>query len=351
MGDISIELWLDQHRYDALKRIFNEAGTSVEAVMQARLMALYEKTVPEQERMNINNQMEGERLAAERWASERRRFSVFRIVEDRQSRYIECEHPFDFLNAAHQTRRYLRGEIDRKPTSFADYLLRSGSSISAEKFADLTRQCNEGSANITGLFDIDLDKGDFYTVRPNSGWAGFTIKDIITAAYHAYRKDNRAFNDRWRIFLEHLDGRQMAQSDPAIIREAQGSQRLLMGDVHFFDEIMEESGKLNFYMSTDFNVDQVFGTHVETSDNDDWINVYANYDIEKRQVYDTLDIIFDRADGTCEELTYRLDDCEKDILLEKMNAYCLEQAGLALEAYCDSLQAGNGPSLGQSTLQ
>jgi hypothetical protein len=33
MGDTSIELWMNQYQYDALKRILAEAGTSVETVM------------------------------------------------------------------------------------------------------------------------------------------------------------------------------------------------------------------------------------------------------------------------------------------------------------------------------
>ena len=58
-----------------------------------------------------------------------------------------------------------------------------------------------------------------------------------------------------------------------------GSRKLTDSDITFSDEIMETDGGLNFYMDTFFNVDEVFGTHVETVENNDWINVYANYDI------------------------------------------------------------------------
>lgn len=209
MGDISIELWLNKHQYEALNHIFAEAGTSIETVMQARLTTLYEQTVPAQERININNRIEGERLAEERQAAERRRFSVFRIVEGRHARCIECDHPFDFLNAALQTRRYIRNELGVKTGSFSDYLLQSGHSISENAYDELTQQYIDGSSNVTGVFDIDFDKGDFLTAQRDSGWAGFILKDVITAAYHAYRKDFQSFKDRWRIFLERLDGGQM----------------------------------------------------------------------------------------------------------------------------------------------
>lgn len=351
MGDTSIELWLNQYQYDALKRILAKAETSVETVMQARLMEFYMQTVPEHERFSINNRIEGERLAEERRAEERRRFSVFRIVEDRQARCIECEHPFDLLNTALQTRRYLRHELGTESASFADYLLQSGKSISEKEYAERTGQYIDGSPNVTGVFDIDFDKGDFLTAQRNSGWTGFILKDVMTAVYHAYRKEDRSFKEKWGIFLERLDGRQMINTAHTADEDLQNSRRLSENDIHFSDEISEMDGRLNFYINTDFNVDQVFGTHVETTENDDWLNVYANFDMESRQVCDTLDLVLNRGDGGCEELTYQLDDVEKGILLEQMNAYCQKCEGLSLDAYCDGLQAEEGLSLGQGGQQ
>ena len=45
----------------------------------------------------------------------------------------------------------------------------------------------------------------------------------------------------------------------------------------FGDEIIEHDEKLNFYVQAEFDVDAVFGTHVLTDENDDWLNIYANY--------------------------------------------------------------------------
>lgn len=351
MGDTSIELWMNQYQYDALKRILTEAGTSVETVMQARLMEFYMQTVPENERADINCRIEGERLAEVLRAEERRRFSVFRIVEDRQARCLECEHPFDFLNAALQTRRYLRHELGAKAASFADYLLQSGHAISEQEYAERTGQYIDGSPNVTGVFDIDFDKGDFLTAQRNGGWAGFILKDVMTAIYHAYRKEDRSFKEKWSIFLERLDGGQMINAPHSADEKEKNSRRLTADDIHFSDEISEMNGRLNFYIETNFNVDQVFGTHVETTENDDWLNVYADFDKESRQVCDTLELVLNCGDGGCEELTYQLDDAEKGILLEKMNAYCQKCEELSLDAFCDGLQAEEGLSLGQGGQQ
>ena len=216
MGDTSIELWINQHQYKALERILTECGTSIETVMQARLMEFYRQTVPELERLDINNRIEGERLAAERRAAEQRRFSVFRITENGSAICLECEHAFDFLQAAHQTRHYLRGEMDPQPETLAEYYLRAGSPISEEKFSDRVGERIEGSRNITGLCEIDLDSSLFHTARHLNGWATFSIKDVTTAAYHAYRKDYRTHDDMWRIFLDHLDGREITEQAPGM---------------------------------------------------------------------------------------------------------------------------------------
>lgn len=335
MGDASIELWMNQHQFDALERILTESGTNVETVMHARLMEFYRQTVPDLERVDINNRIESERLATERREAENRRFSVFRVTENGSSVCLECELPFGFMQAANQTRRYLRKELEKQPDTLAEYFLRVGTQITEERFGELVGERIEGSRNITGLCDIDLDGGRFHTARHLNGWASFNLKDVTTAVYRAYRKDFRSVDDRWRIFLEHLDGKLITESP----EETDGHRRLTKDDVRFSDEIMESDGKLNFYMDTDFNVDQVFGTHVETPDNDDWLNVYADYDMEQRQVCDTLDVVLHRNDDSDEELSYTLNADEKEILLEKMDAYCLEREGVTLDAHCAQLMA------------
>ena len=112
-----------------------------------------------------------------------------------------------------------------------------------------------------------------------------------------------------------------------------GRRRLAEDDIVFSDEMIGMNGRLNFYINVPFNVDEIFGTHVETANNDDWINVYANYDTVHGQVCDTLDIVLNRGDGSCEELAYQLDDHEKELLLNKMQDYCMKQEGMTLEDY------------------
>ena len=58
--------------------------------------------------------------------------------------------------------------------------------------------------------------------------------------------------------------------------EIQGRRRLQPEDIVFAGEISEIFEVLNFCLECWFNVDDVFGTHIETTENGDWINDYAD---------------------------------------------------------------------------
>ena len=121
--------------------------------------------------------------------------------------------------------------------------------------------------------------------------------------------------------------------DPAL----EAAARLSEKDLSFSNDIVDMGGHLNFYINTDFNVDEVFGTNVQTTENDDWLNVYANFDMTSRHVCDVLDIELHRGDGGEEERSYTLNTAEKVMLYAKMDAYCREQNGISLPEYCDAL--------------
>ena len=105
------------------------------------------------------------------------------------------------------------------------------------------------------------------------------------------------------------------------------------------EEISEVDGLLNFYLETSFDVDAVFGTQVCTAENDDGLNVYANYDMASGQVCDELEIALHRGDGSETALSYHLNAAEKEVLLRKMEDYCQEQTGMGLAEYSAQIMA------------
>lgn len=122
-----------------------------------------------------------------------------------------------------------------------------------------------------------------------------------------------------------------------------GNRSLNAHDFYFEDEIQECDGKLNFYMAFASNVDQIFGTHVETNENDHYINVYANLDMKTGAVCEALEITLAKNSDN-EYLKYRLSPEEQIILRAKMDDYfrCKKWLGLDLPELSITFQPGYG---------
>ena len=154
------------------------------------------------------------------------------------------------------------------------------------------------------------------------------MQDVSNAIYHAYRKSCLRPEKYTARFLEKLESKELTSPGHLSAR-----------DISFAEEITEIDSLLNFYMETYFDVDKVFGTYVCTCENDDTLNVYANYDCASGQVCDELEVDLHRADGREESVEYRLNAVEKATLLRKMDVYCLEQTGMSLKDYIAQLMA------------
>ena len=254
-----------------------------------------------------------------------RKFAIFHIRDSGQERFLQVERPLEFLDAARLLRTYLRGE--RGASSF-EQMLHQEEEISPEAFENMVSVRMENTGKVTGAFELDFDKREFSAVSIMDGWQTFAMGDVSTAAYQADRKAHLTSDQRWTRFLDALDGRQITSAGHLSARE-----------VRLAEEISEVDGHLNFYLKTSFDVDEVFGTQVCTTENGDWLNVYANYDMRAAEVCDELEIILHREDGSESALSYHLNAAEKEILLRKMEDYCQEQTGMSLADYSAQIMA------------
>ena len=108
--------------------------------------------------------------------------------------------------------------------------------------------------------------------------------------------------------------------DEQNVPELCGSRRLLLEEVTLEGEIEEVDGVLNFYLACWFDVDQVFGTHVE---------------MRTRHVCGVLDVVLHREDGSDEFYIYKLDEEERMVVLSKMEDYCVQRTGQTLGELCE----------------
>jgi hypothetical protein len=216
--DVAIELWMDRRRLAVLERVMNESGTDTQTVMQARFDELYRQYVPTQERIDINNAIEGERLAAERLAEERRRICAFHVTENGQSQYFSVDDGLELLDAAKKVRAYLTAEPATRPDSF-DKMFLHPVEISTERFDELAGIRMDNTGKVTGVFDIDFDKHEFSGVNIMDGWITYALGDVSTAAYHATRKRFLSTEQQYNRLLDHLDGREITSAGRSLAEE------------------------------------------------------------------------------------------------------------------------------------
>lgn len=62
-GDVQLELWLHQYKYDALQKAMAQTDRTIEQEMQYRLTDLYCDMVPQEQRDAIDARIQDEELA------------------------------------------------------------------------------------------------------------------------------------------------------------------------------------------------------------------------------------------------------------------------------------------------
>ena len=470
----SAEVWLNEHRWDALEKVMEEQGTSIEKYLQDYLVDLYREMVPLDQVEKIEEVVRQEQLRELEEREARKFFSAFRLLEGGRTHFLATESPVEMLDTARLLRTCLRED-----TGGADAFARKihgGYEISPERFDELTQARLDNTGRVAGVFELDFDKKVFSAVNIMYGWKSYWFQDISAAAYHAYRKDGASRGERLGKLAERLDGKELtdldlspplkalrdlrpgdllftepanrmgrlldfqvdcasdtvqmevfgprvstnrtgswldifvsydaarqelrdhldltlhrrdgaweksftyrlAPAEPELLRAELeehcqqvygtslngrfaelvcgedtapvldgGSRRLALHQISFEGEIAEYDSKLNFYIPVTFDPDAVFGTRVTDTANDDWFNVYAAYDLESGQVDSALTVILVCGDGNEFEFSYPLNPAEQELLRQKMEDYCQEQAGMSLEKY-QAERAIDSPSQGES---
>ena len=238
----------------------------------------------------------------------------FHITETCAEVYLQNESGIEFLQLARRLHDYLQ-QGQRLPARSLFEATDDCKEISREAFDALAKRRMENTGEISGVFELDFDARTLSALNIMDGWKVYAMQDVADAAVQAYQEAEISEDDRWRIFLDRLDGRELTTPS-----------RLTARNFYFEDNIEAMDDRiLNFYVVPCFNVDEVFGTFVETDENDHALNIYANYDMQRQQVCDTLEITLYGSGIEDQSLSYHLNAAEKDVLREKMEAYCMQR--------------------------
>ena len=258
----------------------------------------------------------------------------FHITESCAEVYLQNESSIEFLQLAKQFHDYLQ-QGQRLPARSLFEATDGCKEISREAFDTLAKRRMENTGEVSGVFELDFDARTFSALNIMDGWKAYAMQDAADAARQAYQEAEMSEDDCWRIFLDRLDGRDLTTPS-----------RLTARNFYFEDSIEAMDDRiLNFYVVSCFNVDEAFGTFVETDENDHALNIYANYDMQRQRVCDTLEMTLYGSGIEDQSLTYHLNAAEKEVLREKMEAYCMQREHMPLNQLCQEiLQEQDAPT-------
>ena len=209
MGDTDVTVWLNIHRMEALEEQLELEGSSVEKHLQDYLIDLYSEMVSFEEQQRIEDLIAAEQKADEEVREAQRRFSVFRIVENGEEVFLSADGSADMLSTAVTLRAYVKN-FPNKP-GLQNIIPRS-QSITEQQFRAAVEERMDNTGRVVGAYEIDMDKGEFTTLKIMDGWKAFQVKDVCAAASRAMRKDRMLWDDRWERFISSLDGKELTSA-------------------------------------------------------------------------------------------------------------------------------------------
>ena len=317
-----IVLWIDRRWLTAIEKRLN--GQTLQEHMEDVLDELCNQ-LPEREYARISKAIQAESTAAREREEAAQTWSAYRVLENGEEWCFKVAPGEELLNAAERLNRYLNTSADTGSKFIR--LFSCGTLLTSEEYQQMIAERMENTGKVNGVFELDFEKREFSAVHIIDGWRTWAMQDVSAAAEQAFRNNDVSVDDRYHILLPYLDGREITSAGHLSAR-----------NFSFSDEIIESDGKLNFYVQAEFDVDAAFGTFVLTDKNDDWLNIYANYDIAQGKPCDTLELTLCKGDGSEESWSYQLNAAEQDVLLRKMEEYCQQQTGMSLHDYAQQFR-------------
>ena len=318
-----IVLWLDRRWKNAIEKHLK--GETLQEHLETVLYALCNQ-LPQREYERISREIYAEDVASCEAEEAARTYAAYHVTECGQEWYFKTSPGEELLAVGKKLRGYVTKGSGVAPDKFIGMFF-GGQPITAKEFDALTALRMENTGKVRGVFDVNFDKREFSAVHTIEGWKTWAMQDVATAVYRATQRQLVSGDVMLQKLLECLNGKGITSAGHLSAR-----------NFSFGEEIIESDGKLNFYLQADFDVDAAFGTFVCTDQNDDWLNIYANYDIEKGRPCDTLELNLCKGDGTEENWSYHLNAAEQEVLARKMEAFCQQQTGMSLHEYARQLR-------------
>ena len=202
MANREMTLWIDDRLAVELEKVL--PGHDLEKAMEDKLAELT-SLVPAQTLDAVCREIDSENEQIAREAEARRRFSALKVTEDGRDSFIVCESGMSLMNISGSIRSYLSKGGDA-PFMSARHGVRESD---AAEFRASIKERMEGTGRVVGMFMVDVDAGKLSALDTSGGWHTYKFRDLSTAVYAAWRKDQQRTEKRQEIFDEKLRGKEL----------------------------------------------------------------------------------------------------------------------------------------------
>lgn len=211
MKDEELVLYFNEHRLKKLEEYLLKDGSSAEHELQKLLCGLYESTVPERERMEIEAliELETENESAAREAA--RRFAVVHLHEGDDDVFFTTETCDDFYSISSRYRTRMKADIGEYTLdSIAQSSFGGCQEINGMTFSVLC-DAMPNDRRITALVEFDFDN-DTVSVCDSSdnAWRAYSLNNVSSAVLKAERKSGLSLETRREVFVAALEDKEIA---------------------------------------------------------------------------------------------------------------------------------------------
>ena len=209
MADADIKLSFNAHRYEALEQILTESGSSVENELFRELNGMYHALVPENERAEIESEIERENSEVASAGEVTRRFAVVHLHDSDDDFLFTTDLRNDFYSMAYLYQHELKDMIGTYTLDSLADRFGSYQAINAPTFSVLC-DAMPNDPRITALVEFDFEHNTVSVCgNGDNEWRTYDLKDVSAAMFHAERKNDLSLVTRREIFDEALVGKEV----------------------------------------------------------------------------------------------------------------------------------------------
>lgn len=337
MAKKQITISVDEQWLDAIDRNANPGFCLVHTLESLVVDFVAKVLVPDAERTAVSRAIANENhsrsasIIAANAVAEKPKYNIITVIEKGTSpSFMVWDEGLSPI--IEKVRDYPRVKDHLTSWTFCDMfpgkLIRQKNESFDSKVAEYLFHPN--SSDVACIYSVDLDRRRLGILKKWTGtksqrafayWRFFDLDKLFTLQDEDPEGVFEGFPEMIWHFLDDVDLHLPIREIPDIY--ISGLKPLSEKDVQFEDEIYQEHNLLSFFMGTAFfDPDALFGTFVCTTENDDIVNAYAYFDLDKDDVVDELSVVVSPAAAFPDEVyKYRLTQEEKALLRREMDAY------------------------------